>query len=140
MSNAVLARDAARKMTAAAMPQGDCVRRGRLWRALEFAHRKATAPEDAGNVIAAIQEEFCGGCPARLACHNLAQLSQYTGLAAGAAYEKGQRKEATWVAPKAGRATTRAGRRAQAAKAQADKERAEEPAEPAEEEAERKAS
>ncbi|MFE6508082.1 hypothetical protein ACFVBP_10465 [Nocardioides sp. NPDC057764] len=135
MSSSVLARDAARKMTAAAMPQGDCVRRGRLWRALEFAHRKATQPEDASNVIAAIQEEYCGNCPARLACHNLAQLSQYTGLAAGAAYEKGQRKEANWVAPKAGRATTRAGRRAQAAKTRAQKDRAEEPVEPAEREA-----
>ncbi|MGL5824987.1 MAG: hypothetical protein ACRCYU_09250 [Nocardioides sp.] len=103
MSREVLARDAAVKLTAAEMPNGACTRRGRLWSVLERAHRRATQPEEARDVITAIREEFCGNCPARLACHQLAVTGEYTGLAAGAAYENGERQDATWTAPKAGR-------------------------------------
>jgi hypothetical protein len=99
-----LARDAAVKMTAAGLPSGACTRRGRLWSVLERAHRRAASPDDAKEVITAIREEFCGGCPALLGCHQLAQVGEYTGLAAGAAYENGERQEPTWTAPKAGRA------------------------------------
>lgn len=97
MSAQTLARDAAAKMAASNMPNGDCHRRGRLWGILERAHRAARRPDEARNVIVTIREEFCGDCPARLACHQLASDGRYTGLAAGAAYEKGVRKEATWT-------------------------------------------
>jgi hypothetical protein len=104
MSREVLARDAAVKMAAAGMPNGACTRRGRLWSVLERAHRRASTPDEAKDVIAAIREEFCGGCHALVGCHHLAQVGEYTGLAAGAAYENGERQDATWTAPKAGRA------------------------------------
>jgi hypothetical protein len=114
MSREVLARDAAVKMAAAGMPNAACTRRGRLWSVLERAHRRASTPEEAKEVIAAIREEFCGGCHALVGCHQLARVGEYTGLAAGAAYENGERQEPTWTAPKAGRAARAArGRKAQ---------------------------
>jgi hypothetical protein len=42
-------------------------------------------------------------CPALLGCGQLAQVQEYTGLAAGAPYEAGARKPATWVVRPAGR-------------------------------------
>ena len=110
MSRTALARDAVVKMTVSEMPNGACTRRGRLWSVLERAHRRASGPDEAREVITAVREEFCGGCPARLACHNLASVGQYTGLAAGAAYENGVRQDATWTAPKAGRSGRTASR------------------------------
>lgn len=97
MSTQTLAREAAVKLAASTMPDGGCTRRARLWSVLERAHRAARRPEDAAEVIGAIREEFCGECPARLACHQLAADGDYTGLAAGAAYEKGERKKSTWT-------------------------------------------
>ncbi|MDP3889835.1 hypothetical protein [Nocardioides sp.] len=102
MSRETLARDAAVKLTVAGLPAGACTRRGRLWSVLEKAHRRATNPAESQEVIAAIREEFCDGCPALLGCHKLATVGEYTGLAAGAAYEEGQRQEAHWTAPKPG--------------------------------------
>lgn len=108
MSREVLARDAAAKLTASGMPAGTCSSRGRLWALLERTHRRASRPAEAHEVIVTIREEFCGQCPARLACHNLATTSKYTGLAAGAAYEVGERQSSTWTVPRAGRSRARA--------------------------------
>ncbi|MCM0621789.1 hypothetical protein [Nocardioides bruguierae] len=103
ISREVLARNEAAKLAAAELPDGACTRRGRLWSVLERAHRRASTPEEAAQVVAAAREEFCAGCPALMACHRLAEVGTYTGLAAGAAYENGERQKDTWTAPKAGR-------------------------------------
>jgi hypothetical protein len=103
ISRQVLARNEAARLAAAALPNGACVGRGRLWSVLERAHRQATTAEDAAEIVAATREEFCAGCPALLGCHRLAEVGTYTGLAAGAAYENGERQKDTWTAPKGGR-------------------------------------
>lgn len=102
ISREVLARDAAAKMAAIAMPVGDCAGNGKRWSQLERQHRHARGAA-AKRVVEEVRGEFCSGCPALLACGQWAKTQEYTGLAAGAAYERGQRKESTWAVPVGGR-------------------------------------
>lgn len=102
MSRAVLAREEASKVAAAEMPNGPCAGRGALWGVLEMAHRRARTPDEAESVIRAVRQEFCGRCPALMRCGRLAETQQYTGLAAAAAYEEGERQAPDWVPPRAG--------------------------------------
>lgn len=102
-SREVLAREAAARVAAASMPPSACFGRGQLWSVLELAHRRAKTGEEATAVVAVARREFCGTCPVQMACHQLAATSEYSGLAAGAAYDSGERMEASWVVPRPGR-------------------------------------
>lgn len=108
MSREVLARYEASQIAAAGMPNGTCVRRARLWSVLELAHGRARTSDEAAAVVAAVNEEFCGDCPARLGCAQLARTDRYSGLAAGAAYDDGVRRSPRWVKPKPGRRSRKA--------------------------------
>lgn len=96
ISRVVVARDAAWRITGAA-----CGGQDRVWSALEAAHADASTPAESGQTVAAARR-WCDQCPAAEACALWAALEQYTGLAAGAAYENGQRRPATWVAGRPG--------------------------------------
>jgi hypothetical protein len=104
MSREVLAREAAAKAAAQDLPPGPCAGHSLLWTVLERAHRQARTAEEAKDVVDAARREFCGRCEALMRCGVLAEIQQYTGLAAGAAYETGVRQPPTWIAPKASRA------------------------------------
>jgi hypothetical protein len=102
MSREVLARDAASRVAASTMPEGRCAGQGDRWTQLEQRHRRAGA-EKAQDVIEEISRDFCHGCPARVGCAQWASVQQYTGLAAGAAYEEGERQDPVWSVPRSGR-------------------------------------
>lgn len=102
LSREVLARDAASRLAAASMPEGACAGQGQKWTELERQHRRSRAAQ-AHDVIEEIRRDFCDGCPARTGCAQWATVQQYTGLAAGAAYEQGERQEQTWSVPRARR-------------------------------------
>lgn len=101
LSREVLARNAASRMVAATMPVGECVGRGAQWSELERRHRRS-GQEGAAAVIEEIRSDFCHSCPALLGCAQWASVQEYTGLAAGAAYELGQRQSVTWSVPRSG--------------------------------------
>jgi hypothetical protein len=97
MSRETLARDAALRLAVSDIPIGACAGQGRTWSSLEHEHRQARTESATRALIEGVRRDFCDTCPALLACGQWAQVQAYTGLAAGAAYEKGKRKEATWV-------------------------------------------
>lgn len=100
LSRDVLAREEASRLTATRLLDAGgaaCEGRGSTWSELEQRHRSLRTETEARALIEEIRAEFCGGCPLRLGCAQLAQTQEYTGLAAGAAYEKGARMDASWV-------------------------------------------
>lgn len=104
LSREMLAREAAARLAVSLMAEGVCSGQGKAWSGLEKQHRRARTAAEARRVVDEIRRDFCGGCPALLGCGQWAQVQQYTGLAAGAAYEAGERKEAAWmVGPPGGR-------------------------------------
>ncbi len=107
LSREVLARDAAARLAASSMEPGFCAGQGDRWTDLETRHRLARAGQ-ARAVIEEVRREFCDGCPALQGCADWARAQEYTGLAAGAAYEEGQRQKTTWSVPRAGRGGRRA--------------------------------
>lgn len=84
-SRDIIARHLARTLLDAA-----CADRAGWWSQWEAAHNAATSPETRDN---AAQPAFalCGRCDALDACATWASADTYTGLAAGAAYRKGNR-------------------------------------------------
>ncbi len=103
MSRETLARDAASRLAVSGMPDGACAGQGRTWSSLEREHRRARTEVATRAVLEEVRRDFCGNCPALLACGQWAQVQAYTGLAAGTAYEEGKRKDATWVVGPPGR-------------------------------------
>lgn len=67
-----------------------CRGRGTWWSERELEHAAATSPS-AAVAAAAPAMELCVRCPMLTACAKLADLDQYTGLAAGAAMFAGIR-------------------------------------------------
>lgn len=106
-SREVLARDAASRMVAATMPEGACAGQGEKWTQLEQQHRRSGAGK-AQAVVEQIRRDFCDGCPARVGCAQWASVQEYTGLAAGAAYELGERQDPAWSVPRSGRSRRKA--------------------------------
>jgi hypothetical protein len=99
-----LAREAASRLAVSQLADGGaCAGQGSTWSALESRHRRARTEAAAREVVDVIRREFCTGCPALLGCGQWAQVQLYTGLAAGAPYEAGERKPATWVVRPSGR-------------------------------------
>lgn len=89
--NIPLARQVAADITAAT-----CKDRGKWWSRKEKAHEKATTPHAAA-AAAAPALRLCRRCPAYDSCEIWAQLDNYTGLAAGAAYLNGRRLDTSRV-------------------------------------------
>lgn len=90
----VIARDAAAHLARAST--ANCVGAARRWDELEASHRRTRTPQGAASVVAEMAEEFCNDCPALMVCRRWAEAQQYTGLAAGAAYEDGLRMPPGW--------------------------------------------
>lgn len=86
-----LARQVVAAITAAA-----CKGRGQWWSRKEAAHEKARTSETAA-AAAAPALRLCRRCPAYDECEIWAQLDNYTGLAAGAAYLNGRRLDPSRV-------------------------------------------
>jgi hypothetical protein len=103
LSRETLAREAAARLAVSRLAEGGCAGQGTTWSELEQRHRRARTETAAREVVDEIRHDFCGGCPALLGCGQWAQVQRYTGLAAGAAYEAGVRKEATWAVGPPGR-------------------------------------
>ena len=100
LSREVLARENAARLTATRLLDtggAACEGHGATWSELEQRHRTVCTEAEARELIEEIRTRFCGGCPLRLGCAQWAQTQEYTGLAAGAAYEKGTRMDASWV-------------------------------------------
>lgn len=85
LSRNVLARDLAATITDAA-----CAGAAAQWSAWEDAYERASNPAQRAD---ALREpvSMCHDCPAREACADLAELTRYTGIAAGSAYRNGHR-------------------------------------------------
>lgn len=88
-SRDIIARHLARTLLDAA-----CADRAGWWSQWEAAHDAATSPETRDD---AAQPAFalCGRCDAFDVCATWAEIDTYTGLAAGAAYRKGNRVDHT---------------------------------------------
>lgn len=97
-SRDVLAADAASRIVDA-----NCGDESEAWNALEARHEEANFPPPSAAVVDDARKRFCDGCPAFAACAQWAEAEQYTGLAAGAAYLRGERKPARWVSRRSGR-------------------------------------
>lgn len=97
-SRNILAADATSRINDA-----NCRDESGAWNALEARHEEVNFPPSSAEVVAAARKRFCDGCPAFTACAQWAEAEQYTGLAAGAAYLRGERKPATWVSRRSGR-------------------------------------
>lgn len=95
ISRRVLARDAA-----ARVEDARCAGLPLMWSALESQHSQAATPEEAAAIVDQASTIACDGCPAFMACAAWARVENYSGLAAGAAYESGERRPADWVALK----------------------------------------
>lgn len=67
---------------------GVCAGYPELWNSVEIAHRRATTPVSAADA-AGLALELCVGCPVIDRCRSWAKTDQYTGLAAGLAWEDG---------------------------------------------------
>lgn len=89
------AAQALQEIQAAAVKLTDtpCSTQGKLWGAIEKAHRTAPNPEAAAN-IAAQALTMCPRCPKLPQCHTWASLDHYTGLAAGRAWINGTPQDA----------------------------------------------
>lgn len=89
----VIARDAAARIDGAA-----CDGKHQLWGRQEAAHAAATTQTDA-RAAAAPLLRLCATCPlhAVAACADWARKDQYTGIAAGSAWQVGKPQPAHWV-------------------------------------------
>ncbi len=87
----VLARDASATLVAAA-----CKEERDLWNRQEDAHAAATTKAQA-RVAAGPLLEVCAVCPITQACRRWAEVDQYTGIAAGAAWLNGKERPVHWV-------------------------------------------
>lgn len=107
MSRSALARHEAATLAARHRGQeGGCGIGGKTLRVLERAHRRTTDPVEAAQIIEALRDDFCARCPLLVGCADWARVEKYTGLAAGAAYEKGVAQPPEWTVPKPGRQPT----------------------------------
>lgn len=98
MSRDVIARDASGRVEEAA-----CRGAGSRWTELEARHEAARTSTSSAAVVNAARKEFCFGCQALAACHSWAEIEQYDGLAAGAAYSRGRVMPAEWISGRPGR-------------------------------------
>lgn len=87
----VLARDASAALVAAA-----CKEQRDLWNRYEDEHAAAVTKEQA-RAAAEPLLEVCAPCPIIQACRRWAEVDQYTGIAAGAAWLNGQERPVHWV-------------------------------------------
>lgn len=94
---AVLAADAAARIAGA-----HCKERTEDWNELERAHNAAPTSRESSEVVADVVQ-ICEGCPALAACAQWARTDEYSGLAAGAAYHRGERMSPRWVSQRSGR-------------------------------------
>ena len=83
ISREVLARDAA-----CTLGDGNCKELTRRWSAWEAAYLNALAVEERAQLLIA-PAAVCAGCPITAECADLAELSLYTGIAAGIGYRNG---------------------------------------------------
>ncbi|MGF0118803.1 hypothetical protein ACQFYA_21120 [Promicromonospora sp. Marseille-Q5078] len=67
-----------------------------LWNAQEAAHATATTQAQAIEAAKPLLR-VCADCPALAACNAWARADFYTGIAAGAAWQEGDRQPAHWV-------------------------------------------
>lgn len=98
MSRNVLARDASSRVDEAA-----CRGQGEKWTELEARHENARTAKSSAVVVNTARKEFCFGCPALAACSRWAEIEQYDGLAAGAAYSRGTAMPTDWISNRPGR-------------------------------------
>jgi hypothetical protein len=92
-----ISRVALARQLAAAIESAQCDGMGHWWSEREAEHAAAvTGAEARGAAAEAL--ELCGRCPERSRCAELAQVDQYTGLAAGAWYLNGTAKDVGAVA------------------------------------------
>jgi hypothetical protein len=98
LSRSIIAADAASRIA-----EANCRDAGPTWNTLEAQHEEAHFPKESADIVADARENFCTGCPAFQACDQWAKAEKYTGLAAGAAFLRGERKPDTWVSRRTGR-------------------------------------
>ncbi|WP_289017596.1 hypothetical protein [uncultured Ornithinimicrobium sp.] len=84
ISREVLARDAAWSLA-----EGNCKGMAARWGRWERNYLTAEAVDDRARVLIA-PAEVCAGCPIVAECADLAELSEYTGIAGGRAYRNGR--------------------------------------------------
>ena len=86
ISRTVLAQDLAATIT-----DGNCKGHGSDWTSWETAHAAAATAQQR-TAAAAPALRFCATCQVVAKCAQLADLTTYTGLAAGTAYRNGDRR------------------------------------------------
>lgn len=87
ISRQILARDAA-----AQLKQAACRGSAALWTRHERAHEQAQTRDEADQVALGALV-LCDACPVVSLCQEWASIEAYTGLAAGAAWLNGRRRE-----------------------------------------------
>lgn len=87
ISREVLARDAAWDLA-----DGDCKDLTTSWSAWENAYATSRSPDR--DLLLANAALVCRACPITRGCADLAELSEYTGIAAGSWYRDGHRHHA----------------------------------------------
>lgn len=87
-----LSRAARGQAYAQQLEQGHCGTDPQGWRELERSYDRARTKVAREAVLRQVNESFCSGCPAFEGCAEQANVTGYTGLAAGAAYVDGRRK------------------------------------------------
>ena len=87
----VLARAAAVELVGA-----ECKGEGELWSRQEAKHAKATTQAAALRAARPLLK-LCARCPVAQACETWAAIDEYTGIAAGQAWESGNATSAGWV-------------------------------------------
>lgn len=84
ISREVLARDAAWSLV-----DGNCKGMAARWGRWERNYLEAEDVDDRARALLA-PAQVCGGCPILAECADLAELSEYTGIAGGRAYRNGR--------------------------------------------------
>jgi hypothetical protein len=87
------------RIASAEVEPAQCKGRGKWWTRKEAEHAAAVDSESAAKA-AKPALRLCGRCPAYELCKYWAELDKYTGLAAGAAYLNGRRKDPAKVRQK----------------------------------------